>query len=650
MRQWFESLPIRRKLTVLALGVSAVALVAAVSGLAIFDLMRFRSSAVDDAHAVAQLMAENLAAAIVFDDAAAARATLSTVRVRPTVVAACVYRNDTTLLAEFLRDPRGQCPRDPRDDWTWMSVTSTASVQQSGRVVGTVLVRRDLSDLGARGLATAAAGVLVLVMSGAIALSLARWLQRLVSRPITALAQAARSVGHDDRYELPPIPAPPDEVGELVLAFRDMVHRVGETNAALSETNRTLRTEVEQRRRMQIERDALLARERDASRLKDEFLAAVSHELRTPLNAILGWTQILQSGRPSEDTLARAIASIARNAQAQNRVIEDLLDTSRIITGKLQLSIKSVDLRTVIESALEVVEPVATARNITIGTELMPGPCVIQADYDRLRQVLWNLLSNAIKFTPSGGRVDVRLRQTADTCIIAVADTGSGIAPGFLPHVFERFRQADGSSTRTQGGLGIGLAIVKELVELHGGSVWAESEGQGRGATFTIRLPRALPAPTPRADPSASRTDYPRLEHVRVMVVDDNPDAVDIIAVALEQAGATVRTESDGASVVAAWERDPADVLLCDLAMPQMDGFEVLRQIRDIDARAGRATLALAVTAYASEHDRARCIRAGFAAHLAKPYRIADVLHAVAASLATHRNGSDGFTAGSAHS
>jgi signal transduction histidine kinase len=631
MKRWFASLPIHRKLVALALAVSAAALTAAVAGLLAFDIERFRTSAIDDAHALAQVIAENTAAAIMFDDEDAAQATLSSVRVRPTIVAACVYRADGSLLSSFVRSASSACPAEPRDEETWRSVSSSAAVTRNGRSIGTVFVLRELSDLGPRVVATASAGALMLLVGAAIALALARSLQTVISRPIVALAHAAASVGGDQQYVLPAIDAPPDEIGDLVRAFGDMVRRIGETNAALRESNVALRSEVEQRRAMQAEREALLAREREASRLKDEFLAAVSHELRTPLNAILGWTQILQTTDPSGETTARAVASLARNAQAQNRVIEDLLDISRIITGKLQLAVAPLDLRSVIAAAVEVTEPTAASRHVEVHVDVPESPCIVQGDADRLRQVLWNLLSNALKFTPPGGRVDVRLSSTADECVLTVSDTGVGIPSSFLAHVFERFRQADGSMTREQGGLGLGLAIVKELTELHGGSVRAESAGKGQGATFTVSLPRASGEKAARPRDDGATIPGPSLAGIDVMVVDDNADALEIVSLALESAGAHVRRFHSGADAVAEWAHRPADVLLCDLAMPGMDGFEVLARVRAADAGAGRTTSAIAVTAYASEEDRARCVGAGFVRHLAKPYSIADVVSTVAA-------------------
>jgi signal transduction histidine kinase len=634
VKRWFSALSIHRKLTALALAVSAAALLAAVAGLAVVDIARFRSVALDDARALAQVIAQNTSAAIVFDDADAAKTTLSSLRVRPTVTLGCVYDDQGALLASFAPGGPGECPSVPRESRTWRNVTAAVPVEQNGRVVGTVFIERDLSDLGTRIVATATTGLVMLLLGGGIALWLARSLQHLVSRPIVDLANAARNIGREQRFEMPDINAPPDETGELVRAFGDMVRRVGEANSALVDTNRALRVEIDERRRMQEEREALLAREREASRLKDEFLATVSHELRTPLNAILGWTQILETTRPTGQTSARGVASIARNAQAQLRVIEDLLDVSRIITGKLQLAMTPVDLRDVVEASVDVVSSAASSRQIELRSMLPDRPCLVTGDYDRLRQVVWNLLSNALKFTQPGGRVDVRVAPIGDSYDITVTDTGIGIASEFLPHVFERFRQADGSTTRQQGGLGLGLAIVKELAELHGGTVRAASPGEGGGSTFAVRLPAAIHHDVRTSGDGRAAPELPRLDGIEVLVVDDNVDALDVIGMALERAGARVRSTASGEQAIEEWQQRPAAVLLCDLGMPGMDGYEVLRRIRALDGAAGRSTHALAVTAYASEEYRLRCAQAGFAGHITKPYNITDVVRAVAAAAA----------------
>ncbi len=622
MKGWFASLPIHRKLIAMALVVSACSLLAATIGLLAFDTARFRTQAADDA----LVIAENTAAAIEFDDAEAASVTLSSVRVRPVVSRACVYRRDGTVLAQYHSAGQKPCPTVPGNLLGWDAVASVVPVRWNGQTVGTVYVERALVDLGSRVAVTAAAGGLVLLLAGLLALALARRLQRVISRPIIELADAARAIERGDRHELPVISAPPDETGDLARAFGDMVRR-------LLSSNEALRTEVEERRRMQAERERLLLREREASRLKDEFLAAVSHELRTPLNAILGWSHILSQARSSDPVIAKAAAALERNAQAQNRVIEDLLDISRIITGKLPLSLTASDLRSIVESALDVVAPSAAVKNIALSVDLPSNPCIVHGDRDRLRQVVWNLLSNAVKFTPNKGRVSIRLARVDGAYAIVVSDNGIGISKDFLGHVFERFRQADGSTTRVHGGLGLGLAIVKELTELHGGQVQAASDGPERGATFTVTIP-ALDVP---GEPVTGITGslVPRLDGLTVLAVDDNQDALDILTATLADAGATVRVAASGAEALEDLQHLPADLVICDLAMPGMDGFEVLGHVRDLDATKGRSTPVLALSAYASREYRQRCIDAGFRGHIAKPFAPPDLIRAIAAMRAS---------------
>lgn len=469
MTRWFASLPIHRKLVVMVLGVSTVAVAAAVAGLLAFDLVRFRESAIDEARGLADVLAANSAAAIVFDDRQAARQILDSVQLQPAISRACVYRADATLLASYSR-AQLRCPVSPVAARGWRAVAAHVPVSRGGRTVGSVYVERLLADLPRRVLLTAAAALFVLAAAAVLAFTLAQRLQSVISRPIIGLAKAARAVSAD-QYRIPTIDAPPDETGELVKAFADMVQRLAANSA---------------------EREQLLSREREASRLKDQFLASVSHELRTPLNAIMGWVQVLEQTHPSEATIEKAVASVARNARAQGRVIDDLLDISRMITGKLSLTLTAMDLRSALESALEVIGPVANAKGVQIHVTVPDTPCVIQGDADRIRQILWNLLSNAVKFTRAGGHVSTVLRATASGFVVAVSDTGSGIHPSFLPYVFDRFRQADGSTTREQGGLGLGLAIVKELTERHNGAVRAYSAGPGQGSTFEVDFPKLI--------------------------------------------------------------------------------------------------------------------------------------------------------------
>jgi signal transduction histidine kinase/CheY-like chemotaxis protein len=623
MKRWFAPLPLHRKIITIVLLISSVAVTAVVVGLLAFDVARFRSGALDDAEALARVVARNSAGAVVFNDPDMARQIVGSVDVRPAVSRACVYTANGALLAGYQQRGEPACPAVPVAEQSWRTLAAVVPVTHNDRTVGTVYVERRLTDLPARILVTAAAALVMLVLAGALAFALASRMEQLISRPIVALARAARAIGRD-RFDLPVIEAPPDETGELVRAFGEMVQRLMSANAAL-------KAEVDERTRMQSEREELLRREREASRLKDEFLAALSHELRTPLNAILGWTQVLESTQPDAGMVDKAIASVARNARAQSRVIEDLLDVSRIVTGKLQLSLTAVDVRTALQAAAEVIGPAATAKHVRLDVRVPPSPCMVQGDGDRLRQIFWNLLSNAVKFTPAHGSVTAVVTDNGSEFAIDVTDTGIGIAATFLPHVFERFRQADGSPTREHSGLGLGLAIVKDLVELHSGTVRASSPGAGLGATFLVSLPhlvgRAEVADVPLRE---ARPDV-RLDGIDVVTIDDNEDALQIVSSALTAAGARVRAFSSPLRALDDIRRAAPHVVLCDIAMPDMDGFGVLARIRAIDAERDTTTPVLAVTAYASAGDREKCARAGFAGHVAKPYDTAELASRVAA-------------------
>lgn len=377
-----------------------------------------------------------------------------------------------------------------------------------------------------------------------------------------------------------------------------------------------------------------------ASHAKDEFLGVVSHELRTPLNAVLGWSQLLRgpaAGDPK--VLAKGLAVIDRNARAQAKLIEDILDVSRIITGKLRLELQKIELDGVIRAALEVVRPAAEAKGIELKATIAPDAAV-SGDPDRLQQVAWNLLSNAVKFTPEGGRVEITLAREEAAALVVVKDSGRGIDPEVLPHVFERFWQADSSPTRRHGGLGLGLAIVRHLVELHGGSVRAESRGAGHGATFTARLPAREDAPTdegsavPRlrdSEPSNPSAFRPRLDGLRVLVVDDEADTRELLGTMLSAAGATVATAGSTDDALAALDQEVFDVLVSDVGMPGEDGLALLRRVRA--SRRFCRLPAVALTAYASSEDARRAMLAGFHTHLPKPAEPA-MLIAVVASLA----------------
>ena len=404
-----------------------------------------------------------------------------------------------------------------------------------------------------------------------------------------------------------------------------------------------LTLDVSEQKRGLEEREALLESERAArseaergSRIKDEFLATLSHELRTPLNAILGWTQILKSS-PGPADLARGLDVIERNTRLQNQLIGDLLDMSRIVSGKVRLDLGPVDLGRVVASVVETVRPTAEARGVRLTCVGEGEPALVQADPARIEQVLWNLLTNAIKFTPRGGWVRVTLRRSSSQALVEVADSGEGIAPGFLPYVFDRFRQADSSTTRRHGGLGLGLAIVRQLVELHGGSVRVASDGTGRGSTFTASLPlTAL-----RTFGLAGRDDAPgeevgfaiapkALEGVRVLVVDDDAESRDVVERMLANFGAQVETAGSAEEALGRIRSRRPDVLLSDIGMPGTDGYGLIRRVRALPRDAGGRIPAAALTAFARAEDRQRVLLAGFQTHIAKPAEPGELVAAVA--------------------
>ena len=387
--------------------------------------------------------------------------------------------------------------------------------------------------------------------------------------------------------------------------------------------------DITEHKRAEQERERLLALEKasrreaeEASRLKDEFLAVVSHELRSPLNAITGWASLLMM-RPLDDQTKHAIETILRNAQTQTQLVADLLDVSRIVTGQLRLSVRNFQLIPVIEAAIEVVTPGADAKSIRIETVFDQTAGPIAGDPDRIQQIFWNLLSNAVKFTKRGGQIQVRMQRVGSHVEIAVADTGKGIDPKLLPFVFERFRQGDSSTTREQGGLGLGLAIVRHLVELHGGVVSARSEGPDRGAEFTVELP-ASARPQDSAESVIGRQiEYGRggtsLAGLRILVVDDELDAREIVAIVLGQAGAEIATASNSRQALEQVKQWHPDLLISDIGMPGESGYDLIRKVRALSAVDGGKIPAIALTAYARTEDRLRILSAGFQMHVPKP-------------------------------
>lgn len=405
--------------------------------------------------------------------------------------------------------------------------------------------------------------------------------------------------------------------------------------------------DIHERKQAEAEREKLLKESQTAykqaeiaNRMKDEFLATVSHELRTPLNAILGWTQMLKNGIVGFEQLPKAIETIERNSRSQAQLVEDLLDVTRIVSGKLRLNVKPVELASVVETAIDTVRPAAEARNVEIEKHFDEHPALVSGDAERLQQIIWNLLSNAIKFTPKGGRVTVRLERAEDAAQITVTDTGKGIEPEFLPYVFERFRQADGTTTRKQGGLGLGLAIVKHLVELHGGEISAESEGVGRGAAFSVRLPLRALAETAPLDENgaaavlnlnlASAGDLSiDLHGLSIVVVDDERDARELLRSLLTTYGAEVTLCGTAREAFEAVKREKPDLLVSDIGMPEEDGYSLIAKIRRLSEADGGKTPAIALTAFARIEDRIRALSEGFQLFVPKPVEPNELVAAI---------------------
>jgi len=418
-----------------------------------------------------------------------------------------------------------------------------------------------------------------------------------------------RKDGSEFPVEISLSPLDTDEGRLVVSAIRDITER---------------RQAEQERTRLINEREA----QAEASRIKDEFLATLSHELRTPLNAILGWISLLRDSKMGTDQAARALATIERNARAQAQLVEDLLDVSRIVTGKLRLQVQPIDLATVIEQAVDVMRPAAAARRISVEVHLETRPVLMMGDPDRLQQALWNLLSNSVKFSNDGGRIEVRLWTGEQQVSLAVRDTGRGIPPDFVPHVFDRFRQADGSYTREHGGLGLGLAIARSVVELHGGSIRAHSSGLGHGATFAIDFPLAHVSGSPEHLWTPSDALDP-LDGLDIFVVDDQPDERELLMTMLEQQGARVTTFASGDEALDAIATTVPDVLVSDIAMPGRDGYGLIRAIRQMPPPM-RSVPAIAVTAHARAEDREQALAAGFQVYVAKPVNRGRLIRAVA--------------------
>ncbi len=441
-------------------------------------------------------------------------------------------------------------------------------------------------------------------------------------------------------------------------AHDELELRVIERTAALATANAGLEQEIVERKRAEQERAEMLAREQFArqqaevaNRVKDEFLATVSHELRTPLNAILGWVTLLRSSVIDKVDQNHALEVIERNARIQKQLIEDLLDVSRIITGKIRLELRPTDLNQIVENCVETVKPSAEAKAVSIQVSKEETGLVVLGDAGRLQQILWNLLSNALRFTPAGGQIYIELEQLDSQVVLTVRDTGIGISPQFLPFVFDRFRQADGSLTREQGGLGLGLAIVRHLAELHGGTVMASSTGKGEGATFKVVLPLLNASVTESRKSVRGRISEPQrlsieegpnFKDLRILVVDDDQDAAEMVATLLQKFGARVETAYSSAEALQTLHRMNVEVLISDIQMPGEHGFDLLKKVRLLEEGTEKPLLAIALTAHGRPEDVELSKRAGYQAHVTKPFEPIDLVAIIARLTGKSSNLRDG--------
>ncbi len=471
----------------------------------------------------------------------------------------------------------------------------------------------------------------------------------------TPYREATRAAGVRACHSTPLITRGGHSIGVLSVHFRhphrpslretrlmDLYARMAADILENAQLHQRAQQELEERQQSLAREQRARAEAERANRLKDEFLATVSHELRTPLTAIVGWTDMLRSGQLDERAAANALVTIERNARSQTQIVEDLLDVSRIITGKLRLDVRPLNPASLIETAIETVRPAAEARGVRIQKMIEAGIGAVAADPARMQQVVWNLLSNAIKFTPRGGRVEVRVERVDSHVEISVRDDGAGIEAEFLPYVFDRFSQADMSSTRKHGGLGLGLAIVRHLVELHGGTVAAESEGAGHGSTFKVTLPllsvyqmdAALAGmSTATVKPTLPLECHERIDGVRILVVEDETETRELLQMMLEQRGADVTVATSAREALEQLQHTKPDVLISDIGMPEEDGYELIRQVRALTPAQGGRVPAVALTAYARTEDRLQALRAGYQMHVPKPVELAELV-AVVSSLA----------------
>jgi signal transduction histidine kinase/ActR/RegA family two-component response regulator len=609
------------KLTWLLTLTSGGAIVAVCLVLAVFDYVYSRSETIAALELQTMIVGMNSGAPLAFGDLANGEEALAAFQARPGVVEATLYDAGGQPFARYQRTNQA-APQLPLQvdgtsrDGRWLVLVR--SIDDRDQRLGHLQVVYDMARLHARLQRSLALSVLVTLITVTLVFLFSRRIKDLLMQPIAALGATARAISQTRDYSLRADKRSEDELGIFTDTFNEMLSQIQAQEIDLQGARQDAEA---------------------ASRLKDEFLATLSHELRTPLTPILGWAQILHRLAGDDPRLNQAADVIERNARTQAQIVDDLLDMSRIISGKLKLDARPIELSAVIDAALDTVDAAATAKGIRIERQYAGSPPRLRGDPHRLQQVLWNLLSNAIKFSERGGWVRVELDHSDDHVEIIVSDSGQGISREFLPHVFERFRQADSSTTRAHGGLGIGLAIARQLIELHGGSIRAASAGPGAGASFSVLLPLSPPTGTdcPSADEALpDRREapvgdaLPSLAGLRLLLVQEDADARERIAGLLRDAGAEVLEADSAPTALQTLATQRPDLLLSDLGISSADGVELIRQIRRLPADRGGRTPAVALTVFARSEERGRALLAGYQLHVGKPVDPTELVAAIA--------------------
>jgi signal transduction histidine kinase len=623
--------PLRRLRTVSAKVVWIVAIVSGTTVLAVSIAAGIRGYGnlerlmVEAVSSQTLIVAMNSSAPLSFRDSEMAHEALSALRVVADIDGARLVDNQGRVFADFAPagHPRPAGKVYPPGRWRdGDGYALVVPVEDRAGVHGRLQVHYNGDRLAVQAIALALQSAILSLGAIFLAWLLARQLRPVLTAPVIELQRATRKVRDTADYSVRARRISRDELGDLTDTFNEMLARIQQQDIDLKAS----RAEAE-----------------SASRMKDEFLATLSHELRTPMTPIMGWAQILRRIAAGSPQVLQAAEVIERNALAQTRIIDDLLDMSRIVSGKIGMDIVPFEIAPTVGAAVEAVRGVADARGIQIETQVDPGAPTLMGDPHRVQQVLWNLLSNAIKFSGDHARIHVSVQRCGDRVEIAVVDSGEGISAEFLPHVFERFRQADSSVTRHHGGLGLGLAIVQQIVELHGGTVRVASEGAGKGATFTVSLPiargdtRGGSAPVRRsAAPPEARASALPLDGCRVLVVDDENDARDWIVRVLADAGAEVHSAESASAALEHLARFQPDALLSDIGMPGTDGYALIRQVRALPEDAGGKVPAVALTAFARADDRQRALVAGYQMHIGKPVDEEELIAALVSACRPH--------------